>query len=196
MWSICFLLKGTWKSDFIVYSVTLSMLLAFRDYYLICKIRMDGLYDLEVLLNSFILWLQWTTLIKLSCFLCFIWLNLNMWMASVLFIICFSISLKYWSSSLLCIYYFKTEKAQKRHIPFVYNIFEWTMQRQEYDNRLQHIHISLLYTNKNTTMLKSVSVKILLSSYGVMDGNLLVTMTFFTYLLIFKKSGHLIKNSK
>ena len=60
------------------------------------------------------------------------------------------------------------------------------MQRQEYDNRLQHIQISLLYTNKNTTMLKSGSVKILLSSYEVMEGNLLVTMTFFTYLLIFK----------
>ena len=70
------------------------------------------------------------------------------------------------------------------------------MQRQEYDNRLQHIQISLLYTNKNTTMLKSGSVKILLSSYEVMEGNLLVTMTFFTYLLIFKKSGHIIKNSK
>lgn len=33
------------------------------------------------------------------------------------------------------------------------------MQRQEYDKRLQHIHISFLYTNKNTTMSKSVSVK-------------------------------------
>ena len=67
------------------------------------------------------------------------------------------------------------------------------MQRQEYDKRLQHIHISFLYTNKNTTVSKSVSVKTLLSSYGVMEGNLLVTMTFFTYQLIFKKSIHLIK---
>lgn len=67
------------------------------------------------------------------------------------------------------------------------------MQRQEYDKRLQNIHIYFLYTNKNTTVSKSVSVKILLSSYGVMEGNLLVTMTFFTYQLIFKKSIHLIK---
>ena len=50
------------------------------------------------------------------------------------------------------------------------------MQRKKFANRAHHVHISLLHTNNDITVSQMVSVQILLPSWGVVSGNLALTI--------------------